>query len=951
MIKKINELKSKTNLKEVKTLCETAIGALSSTIYNNVTPEAKFEIERVAITDLFEGLKTFKNKGVKKWLSKEKRLYTIRNLGIRETINTLSKESETEGLDEILEKYKDYLNAGVSETLLYEDYTSALQSFSYFPRVGNAIKAVKDRVDSYKSDIDITKILETMKTTRSKYLVPLIEDVVTNYLNDKNEESKHQLKETLIKFTYDPFVRDIVSAVTLDATDLQLEYANSESDIEKLYSPIMYIGEKETVFNVKGGYYIKKGNNINRLPEKDHKKLDKEFVALCETINDDNVVFNKSDITFYGKKNKAIITKKGVDVDGKKLSNKQFEEQVENSKWGGNTDFYLIVETIRRNFDDIAEIDFAKRVYLKENANIAADIFKLRDNVFITTHDPLDGKITFYRNINPIQAKHIMTEHLNYDVSRVFKDVLPDEKKILSDISETKKEYNEYIKSLNEKLDKFKSQPSTDVTIEVTQALDEELQDIKEEFKDYLHRAETYTRSPEHVDEDISVTIDVHGKKYTVPIPTEGEGEGGESEEGEGEEAGTEVGVEDIEDEPASAITFDDDETELLGDSPSMDSDEVNLGGDEAEADADAAEAEAETDKDKEEQEEEAEDNEDEEKSDEDDDEEKAKKSDDDDEDDEDDEEKAEESSEKSTDVPSKISKKKKVFLKKKKVQESDTRKKKITNKVNEADSHIVNKVSQLIYQSEQDPDYVSPNFVASIASEHNINLTSDDVVQISDGYDRWLSDNWPNNANESNDIESINENAQIGDTVIYDRQKGSIVGSIGNDVLVQVQGSTHQVSPKEVKVLGVESKTVTPPFKFDPQTQKLLFEQWVKCGIYMNNIPVKVNECYVRYSDWRDAKSEESINIMIEGKKNLLHKNQIKIFENENDFANLDNYVEGVVVDETTDEAIENVQINVVDYTNALGEADPVRILRNGDTPEPDTDTLPKGSLKTLSV
>ena len=661
MIEKINALKTTTKSNDVKVLCEGAIATLSSAIYNNVTPDAKFEIERVAITNLFEGLSKIDESDTKNWLNTEKRLYTLKNLGLREAINTLLRENNND-LKDVLDEYKEHLDNGVSETLIYEQFISALQSFSYFPTVGNAIKAVEDRVSQYKSDVDITKIIETMKATRSSYLVPLIEDVVNNYIANKNEQTKHQLKETLVKFTYDPFVRDIVSLVTLDATDLQLEYANAECDIEKIYSPLMYIGENEVIFNVKGTYYIKKGNNINRLPQNDYSKLDERFVAFCDLINEEDIVFDRKAIKLYDSKNKAVITESSIEVNGQELSNDDFKTALENSYWGGSTDFFLKVNALKENFNDIAEVDFAKRVYLKEDVKQSADVFKLRDNVFISTNDLNEGSATFYRNINPIQAKHIMMQHLRYDISKVFESVLPDEEKILSQIEETKQSYSEYIKLLENKISQFNNEPKSEVTDQVLEALQSELNEVKEEFKDYLNRAEAYTRAPEYINEEdqtdsgITVTIDVHGKKYTVPIPDEATKDIERTSDNL-EDTGTEVGAENIEDTSASAVTFDDDESEELSDTPSIDDDEVNLGSDEVEADADAAEAEAEVEdeEDKKDQEEEAQDNEKEEESDL--------------EDEEDKKDKTEESSEKplKEEGMDEKPKKRKVYLKKKK--------------------------------------------------------------------------------------------------------------------------------------------------------------------------------------------------------------------------------------------------------------------------------------------
>ena len=584
MIEKINQLKAKTASDVVKTLCEAAISGFTSVIYNQVTPEAKQEIERVTVKNLFEGLAKVTDPEVQTWLANQKRAWAVKNLGVRESINILmqSEAKENPGLKQTLEFFRDHVESGVPEVKLYESFLTAMQSFSYFPKVGNAIKAIEDNVKNYKSDVSIKKILEFMKDSRSHYLVQYIEDPIQNYLDNKNEQNKSFVKESLIKFSYDPFVRDIINLVTLDATELQLEHANASCDIEKVYSPILYLGENEAVFAVRGLFYIKKGNTISRVNEKEVGRLDRDFVALCEAINSPNVVIDGKKITVYEGNDKAVITADKIIINEQEMGTKEFEESSMIVNWTGKAKLLGLVDTLRKNFDEIAEIDFAKRVFLKEDVNYAADVFKLRGNVFISTHNSVDGKSTFYRNINPIQAKSIMMEHLRYDVSRLFEGLLPDEERILEEIAETKKEYTDYILILEGKITTFKSEYPSATVIKVIEALEEELTEVKNDYKDYLNVAEKYVRP---LGESITITVDVDGKKFTVPIPQDGGGQGAEG------EAGAEVGKEDLEKEPASAVTFQDDKTELLGDTPTINADQVSMGSDEVGAEADKAEA------------------------------------------------------------------------------------------------------------------------------------------------------------------------------------------------------------------------------------------------------------------------------------------------------------------------------------------------------------------------
>lgn len=599
MIAKLTDLKSKTSNEKVKTLCETAITALSSTIYNGVTSEARLEIERVSLDALFEELAKYPDdKVITDWLTNQKRMYALRHLGVRKAVNTLleTEARHNQTLAIILDDYREKLDK-FPEVLLYEGFISALSSFNYLPAVNTELGAVVARVKEYKNDVDITKILEVMKETRSNYLLPLIEDVVSNYLNDKNAQTKSFLKETLVKFSYDPFIRDLINILTLDATDLQLEYANAQCDISnRLFSPVKYLGEGEALFNIKGTYYVKKGNSVNKVKRADVQKINEDFRSLCDIVNMPCVEISKKDINIYIGNDNANISEDTIVVNGKQMSEKQLNESSVVSEWAGNTHFFNVVRLLKENFNEIAELDFAKRVFLKENEDYAADVFKLRDNIFITTFDPANNKATFYRNINPIQAERVMMEHMRFDVSKTFEDILPNKEKILFEIEETKKSYSGYIKELEDKIDTFKNYKQTDTTTAVIATLEEALEEAKSDYKNYLNEVEQFTSVAENL--QITVTDDSTKKSYTVVVPTgamAAKGEQGNGEIGaETTDAGTEVGASYLPapEGPASAVTFDAGQSELLSDEPSDETDKVDLDADQVEAQADVKDAE-----------------------------------------------------------------------------------------------------------------------------------------------------------------------------------------------------------------------------------------------------------------------------------------------------------------------------------------------------------------------
>jgi hypothetical protein len=166
------------------------------------------------------------------------------------------------------------------------------------------------------------------------------------------------------------------------------------------------------------------------------------------------------------------------------------------------------------------------------------------------------------------------------------------------------------------------------------------------------------------------------------------------------------------------------------------------------------------------------------------------------------------------------------------------------------------------------------------------------------------------------------------------------------------VQGNTYLVDDKELTEYRkrVELTTI-PHMKFNEKTQALLESQYVRCGVYMGNIPVKLTDCYTKYDLWEKAKPEQQVKVLVEGNTTFVPKSQVRVFEDLNDFANPDDYIPGVIIDENNEDALENVLINAIDYTNAIGDADGVKIIRQVPNGEQEIQSMPKASLRTMSV
>lgn len=420
----------------------------------------------------------------------------------------LAKESKNEGLKTFCEQYIQALNNGQAEEKLYESFISGISHWNYLNAVDTELTALNSRISKYQQEIDLKKILKIMESTGSYYIVPLIENVIVDYVNDKSMTKKAVLKQRLQAFEYDPFVRDILNVVMLDQSLANTVYLgesaeklNSIVHTEKVFSPVKYVKENECIFNVKGTYYNRKGNTITKLSKSGIEALDESFKTLCNLINHPAVKIDEieNSISIYEGKDYAKVTESSIELNGNPVSSTELTNIANMSHLMNEhkEGFYAAINMINEKFNDIAYIDFVKRLAMNESNGKTVDVFRVKDNLFVNTADANLGRTTFYRNVNPIQCRNYINEHMEINVSSLFEDILPNQHAILEGIEATKEQYESYLdelKTKKEEILKLKEESDDDKDIEeALKIVDDEIEEVEKNYKAYQEDSEKFT--------------------------------------------------------------------------------------------------------------------------------------------------------------------------------------------------------------------------------------------------------------------------------------------------------------------------------------------------------------------------------------------------------------------------------------------------------------------------
>lgn len=415
------------------------------------------------------------------------------NIRLMETISGIKKHCSNARLDAVMNEYVNALAHGEREECIYETFMNRVQPFDYLNEVKDSLAEMNDRASKSKTPIEITKILEFMNKDREwSYIVPLIEDFALDYEKDPSTSKRNILMNQLRLYDSCPYVANIMT--TVNATDHESGYVRENAEfirehahMDKIFSPVQYIKENECVFAVENQFYVKKGSTVSKLSKSSVGNLSESFIALSKFVNDSDVTINEDDNTIELATADGYMTiSEGCVMIG---DNKETPETLKNAnfmhaKYESYDDLtFLKAAFLCENINNIASLDFVHKVALNESDAKTLDLFKVRNNLFVTAHDNINEEHTFYRSVNPIQLKTIINKHFGMNVSNLFEDLLPNQDKIEKMINETRHEYENKIDTLVEMREKYKNADVSDPDInEGIKNIDHDLAAVKKEY-------------------------------------------------------------------------------------------------------------------------------------------------------------------------------------------------------------------------------------------------------------------------------------------------------------------------------------------------------------------------------------------------------------------------------------------------------------------------------------
>jgi hypothetical protein len=357
-------------------------------------------------------------------------------------------------------------NKGIPEFSLIQNFISEMESFSWDSSVSELSVELKNRLNEFSREIEISKVLESIKNSGSSSFYSDLTETLNEWLVSENK-SNGLLVRNIEKYNFNPVVRNLINFLNVNegqnSSKLALPIANQEeSFVGKVFSPVLFENGR-TFFYIGNSIFEANDNSLKKLSPKECSSLPEGYLKLVNTINKGGIKINEEGLFItFGKKVVRIVEEIeniSVYLGKDKL---RFGDTVglakllgmESASYFGINESEVVgdVMTLYLNYHNIVELDFAKSITSKIYEGLQINLFKWKKQIFLQKINEGMRENSLYK-VNGSQAVAMVKNFMRYDISeglteflegefRVKSIMVNDRNKILENISKVDGEIN-----------------------------------------------------------------------------------------------------------------------------------------------------------------------------------------------------------------------------------------------------------------------------------------------------------------------------------------------------------------------------------------------------------------------------------------------------------------------------------------------------------------------------
>ncbi len=432
---RIQNLKNLTSDISVRQVCESVLELSDHVPDRNLSALIRERLKSLDSQDAY----------AQRFLVSEKRLARLNDMGISRALERIRMTGVWEHnprIQYVTEWYEKNQLMKVPDFLISEQFIAQMNPFCYDPSINEAIKVVSDIQNVLAEDISVSKTIHILENSRtSKFYSPLVTKL-KEYLENKSTAMRSAIISEMETYAYEPVVRELQNKLkeyeaSSNKSKFHITGASSDCVIKPVHSFVL-VERNADYFTIDGNYFKKVNESIQEISKDAMLRINRKFVELNSILSESNVTVDNNKVIYtYGNNTMTISTNdKSVTYNGKSLKIQEINNKLLEAgifRWEQKDDLNKF-NSLYEHIDTLCEIDFAKRISSKSHDGVSATIMRLGGSVTVVKNNPYMNENKVYSSMNGTQARNMIMEFLNYDISESLVEFLSKENRAISQL-------------------------------------------------------------------------------------------------------------------------------------------------------------------------------------------------------------------------------------------------------------------------------------------------------------------------------------------------------------------------------------------------------------------------------------------------------------------------------------------------------------------------------------
>ncbi len=455
----------------------------------------------------------------------------VNNLGVYESILSLKGTGiyEHPNVKILCEKYTHLLKSNnIPEFLVAESFVQELQNFNWDNKVKAAVEAISEKVQSHLPEIEVSKALYSIEKSAGADFYSPVTESLNKWLVSENK-SVTLLSKELSRWSFNPTVRNLVNSLSLmesSESKLNIPVNNGNSSVRKVYSPVHVSGGK-TVFTIGNNVFEGNSDGIKRLNRAEFEALPASFRSLLESFYSSMVKINENGLSFYvgnssfklvEENDSVAIYSKETKVNFKDINQlaKQIALEISGSLGVNESKAVSDLINLYENFENIVELDFAKRLESKVFEGVSVNLIKWNSNLYLNRINEGMNENSLFK-VNGSQATNMVKDLMKYDISEGLTEFLDGENRIKSIMLNDRKQIIDNISIVENEINKISHAMATNPPYENSKEMHRAKHMLEQELSSLRKKWAAVNEEIEKIESTVTKVNDLNeDEKFTV---------------------------------------------------------------------------------------------------------------------------------------------------------------------------------------------------------------------------------------------------------------------------------------------------------------------------------------------------------------------------------------------------------------------------------------------------